>query len=204
MKQCIIGITGGSGAGKTTALEAVRARGGLALDCDALYHELIATSPALRAALERAFGAVFLPDGQLDRRQLAALVFHDPAQKARLDAIAAEHVGAAVRSRLDAAARSGVWLAAIDAINLIQSGLGALCCATIGVLAPRDVRLRRICARDGISPAQAEARLHAQMPDRFYEVHCTHLLRAGFDPLPEFQTRAAALVDQIIKECTDL
>lgn len=56
----ILGITGGSGCGKTTALEAVRDLGGLVLDCDAIYHDLLSRSPSLLAPLTAAFPAWYL------------------------------------------------------------------------------------------------------------------------------------------------
>ena len=70
-----IGITGPTGCGKTTFLQEIAAHGGVIVDCDALYYELLKTDPALKAALQKAFGNVFLPDGSLDRKSLAARVF---------------------------------------------------------------------------------------------------------------------------------
>ena len=200
MSLLVIGITGGSGAGKTTMLRCVRARGGVCIDCDALYHELTRTDAALRAELSAAFGDVFLPDGDLDRARLGQLVFSDAAQRARLDEITARHVGNAVKKRLAQAEADGVPLAAIDAINLIQSGLGELCRVTVGVLAPEETRLARILARDGVTRERALARLHAQAPDEFYRRHCDHLLINNAEAPAQFALQADALLDQIIKD----
>ena len=200
MSLLVIGITGGSGAGKTTMLRCVRARGGVCIDCDALYHELTRTDAALRAEQSAAFGDVFLPDGDLDRARLGQLVFSDAAQRARLDEITARHVGNAVKKRLAQAEADGVPLAAIDAINLIQSGLGELCRVTVGVLAPEETRLARILARDGVTRERALARLHAQAPDEFYRRHCDHLLINNAEAPAQFALQADALLDQIIKD----
>ena len=200
MSLLVIGITGGSGAGKTTMLRCVQARGGVCIDCDALYHELTRTDAALRAELSAAFGDVFLPDGDLDRARLGQLVFSDAAQRARLDEITARHVGNAVKQRLAQAEADGVPLAAIDAINLIQSGLGELCRVTVGVLAPEETRLARILTRDGVTRERALARLHAQAPDEFYRKHCDHLLINNADAPAQFALQADALLDQIIKD----
>ena len=200
MSLLVIGITGGSGAGKTTMLRCVRARGGVCIDCDALYHDLTKTDNALRAELTEAFGEVFLPNGDLDRTRLGQLVFSDAAQRARLDEITARHVGNAVKQRLAQAEADGVPLAAIDAINLIQSGLGELCRVTVGVLAPEETRLARILTRDGVTRERALARLHAQAPDEFYHKNCGYLLINNADAPAQFALQADALLDQIIKD----
>ena len=82
----VIGITGPTGAGKTTALNALRSLGGQIIDADAVYHDLTRSSPALRAELEARFGPVY--NGEtLDRKKLGAVVFQDQKALADLNAI---------------------------------------------------------------------------------------------------------------------
>ena len=174
----VIGITGPTGAGKTTALHVLESLGFQVVDCDALYYRVLDRDEALREGLRREFGPVFLPDGKLDRPALGAIVFGDPAALDRLNALVYPAMHAAVGQILRNCTRKGV---VIDAINLIESGLGGLCDWTVALTAPPEVRLRRIMARDGISEERARARMAAQKPDKFYRGHCTFLLenRAG-------------------------
>ena len=81
----ILGITGGTGCGKTTLLEMIRQAGGVVLDCDAIYHELLRTDGALLAAIEDRFPGT-VEGGTLQRKKLGAVVFADP--EALADAIA--------------------------------------------------------------------------------------------------------------------
>ena len=78
----ILGITGPTGSGKTTLLNVIRGFGGTVLDCDAIYHHLLATDPALLRAIENRFPGV-VEDGVLQRKKLGALVFSDPAARQR-------------------------------------------------------------------------------------------------------------------------
>ena len=172
----VIGLTGGSGAGKTTVLSLLRDCGAAAIDCDRLYDSLLQTSEALRADLEETFGKLFLPDGSLDRKTLSETVFSDLNQLRKLNAIVYYHVGIAVREQLAAAKKSGKKLAVIDAVNLIESGLGELCDTTVAVLAPLDTRIARIMARDGIDRAQAEKRVAAQQPDETFTARAKQTL----------------------------
>jgi len=174
----VIGITGPTGAGKTTALRQLEKLGFQVVDCDRIYHDLLRTDEELRGALKSAFGDVFLADGGLDRKALAAVVFSDSRQLQRLDRIVHPAVCAEVEKVLDRCTGRGV---AIDAINLIESGLGELCDMTIAITAEPSVRMKRIMARDGITQEQAQARINAQKPDKFYRKNCTFLLenRAG-------------------------
>ena len=169
----VIGLTGPSGAGKTTALREIEALGGLVLDCDAVYHELLETDGALLRELDAAFpGAV--SGGRLDRKALGAQVFSDPAALGRLNALTHRFVSAEVERRLHAWAMAGGRLAAVDAIALVESGLAARCTATVAVLAPRETRIERIMARDGIDRQAAERRVDAQRDDAFFTQHCTY------------------------------
>ena len=169
----VIGITGPTGAGKTTALEILAELDFEIVDCDALYYRLLQTEVALRKKLTDAFGPVFLPDGGLDRRTLAKRVFGSERELAKLNGIVFPAVSAAVKQKLKDCSQKGL---AIDAINLVESGMGALCSATVAVTAPPDIRLKRIMDRDGLTEEQARARIDAQKSEAWYRENCTFLL----------------------------
>ena len=167
----IIGITGGTGCGKTTALNAIRELGGLVLDCDAIYHELLKTDPGLLAAIDARFPGV-VADGQLQRKKLGAIVFSDPQALRDLNAITHAAIKAEVVRRLENAPA----LAAIDAIELFDSGLADLCDATVAVTAPVEDRVVRLMARDGICEEYARARIAAQKSEEWFRRKCGHVL----------------------------
>ena len=95
----VIGITGPTGAGKTTALRVLAEMGFETVDCDRLYYQRLREDQSLRQALEDAFGPVFLPGGELDRKRLAARVFGSRRELARLDDIVNPAMRAAVEKR---------------------------------------------------------------------------------------------------------
>ncbi len=176
----LIGITGPSGCGKTTALAVLEKQGALVLDCDAVYHELLGTDKALLAELESAFpGAV--REGALDRGALGKRVFSDPEALALLNRISHRHIIDEVNRRLEDYAMQGGTLAALDAVELIESGLAADCALTVGVLAPRETRLARIMRRDGIPREAALRRIDAQKSDQYYIDNCGLILRNDGD-----------------------
>ena len=169
----IFGITGTTGSGKTSVLEAFRKKGALLLDCDRLYHDLLETSEGMLRELENRFPDAF-EKGRLMRKKLASIVFHDEATLADLNAITHRYVCEDVKRQLRAHAMSGGQIAVIDAVELISSGLGALCDCTIAVLAPEAERMKRIMARDGLTEEQALERIRAQKNDAYYRENCTY------------------------------
>ena len=169
----IFGITGTTGSGKTSVLEAFRKKGALLLDCDMLYHDLLETSEGMLRELEDRFPDAF-EKGRLMRKKLASIVFHNEATLADLNAITHRYVCEDVKRQLRAHAMSGGQVAVIDAVELISSGLGALCDCTIAVLAPETERMKRIMVRDGLTEEQALERIRAQKNDAYYRVNCTY------------------------------
>ena len=167
----ILGITGGTGCGKTTLLNCIAERGGLILDCDAIYHDLLRTDPALLSAIEARFpGSVEY--GVLQRKKLGNLVFSDEKALEDLNAITHGAVKAEVLRRLSEKPR----LAAIDAIALFEGGLATLCDITVAVTAPEEARIQRLMVRDGIGRDYAKRRIAAQKSAEWFRERCDYCL----------------------------
>ncbi len=176
-KMTVVGLTGGTGCGKTTAMDAVTALGGLAIDCDEVYHTLGETSESLREQLIARFGPACYATGVLNTKPIGEIVFHDPEALLELNTITHAAVREEVNRRLDEWAMAGGTLAAVDAIALFESGLSEDCDFAVGITAPFAQRMARIMARDGISEEYARARITSQKPDEYYETNCARVLR---------------------------
>lgn len=184
----IIGITGGSGCGKTTLLNLIAEKGGLILDCDAIYHELLRTDTAMLSAIDARFPGV-LEDGQLNRKKLGTIVFADTQALLDLNAITHAAVKREVLRRLE----SGPKLAAIDAIALFEGGLAELCNVTVAVTAPVEDRVARLMKRDGISEDYARSRIAAQHEDGWFREKCGYILENNSN-LDAFATKCLAFL----------
>ena len=193
----ILGITGPTGAGKTTLLREVEKLGGGVIDCDAVYHELLKSDTTLQNRLEQAFGPLRDQAGAIDRKKLGAVVFHDPEKLETLNAIAWEAVVARTGALVEEYRAQGSALVAIDAIALLESPLRELCQLTVAVLAPTEVRVRRIMAREGISQDYAWARVKAQKPDRYFVENCDHVLVNDCETAEEFAQKAQEFLEPI-------
>ena len=198
----IIGITGPTGAGKTTALREIERLGGAVIDCDGVYHELLERDTALQQELERAFGPLRDGQGKIDRKKLGTIVFGDPEKLEQLNAIAQTATVERTRQLLEAYRAQGRELVAIDAIALLESALKKLCHATIAVIAPPEVRVQRIMAREGISQAYAWSRVRAQKGDDYFTQGCGYTLYNDCAGPEEFALRARALVESILRSDT--
>ena len=167
----IIGITGGTGCGKTTLLEVIREHGGLVLDCDAIYHELLKTDKALLAAIENRFPGT-VENGELHRKKLGAIVFADKAALEDLSHITGVAIGQEIHRQL----ATNPKLAAIDAIRLFEGGLNKLCKLTVAVTAPEEVRVKRLMVRDRITEEYARSRIAAQPKAEEFSARCDYTL----------------------------
>ena len=166
--QTIIGITGGTGCGKTTALNALAELGVHIIDCDAVYHDLLETDSDMLQAIDRAFPGV-VENGKLQRKVLGQRVFVDPAALDRLNETVWPLINRAVEAILQSRAPQPC---AIDAIGLLESGLGRLCTVTVAITAPEELRVRRLMAREGISEEYARLRIQAQKSNEIFAAAC--------------------------------
>lgn len=192
----IIGITGGTGCGKTTALEVLERMGGLVIDCDAVYHELLEQSDELIAELDVHFpGAI--PAGTHDTKALGEIVFSNPEELRALNAITHRYVGREISRRLTDWALKGNKIAAIDAIALLEGGVSSYCRTTVGVIAPRQTRIERLMKRDNITEEYARLRIDAQKPNEYFEQNCDRILENKGDR-ESFKQKCEILFSDII------
>ena len=149
----IIGITGGSGTGKSTLANLL---GCEVIDADREYHKIFRENNELKNELICRFGTC-------ERAGLADIVFSDKEKLNELNTVTFKYVLAAIEEKI-----RGEGDIVIDAPLLFESGLDKKCDFTIAVLADCDIRLKRIMDRDNLSRDKAQMRINAQKPDEFY------------------------------------
>jgi dephospho-CoA kinase len=177
----IIGLTGESGAGKSTVARLLEMNGFYIIDCDAISRTLD-TDKDYVAEIERAFGAsaVHFHGGikRVNRKALGALVFGKDAVAggvAMINAISHPIIIAKVHESI-ALAKSAGKSAVIDAPLLFEAGLDKVCDVTVGVTAPAESRIARLCARDRIDADVAKNRFANQKNEEFLKRNCTYII----------------------------
>lgn len=193
-----IGITGGSGAGKSTVTAVWARLGASVLDADVVYKEVLADVPELREELSARFGAIF-QDGVLDRRKLADIVFHDEKALYDLNEITHKYVVDEMRNRLRAEREKGTAMCMMDAIYLLESELACLCQWTVAVACPTEKRIARVMERDGLDEKQAWQRIKNQKSDEYYFENCDIVIENSGD-LDALARDAATLYERLEKE----
>lgn len=194
----VFGVTGGSGTGKTTALDVLAEMGALVIDADEVYHDLCRDSADMLSAIESRFPGV-VEDGFLQRKKLGQVVFSDPAALEALRGITDAYVEAEIDRLLSDHAARGGTLAAVDAINVLDTGLKAYTAAVVGITAPEDARVARLTAREGVTPEYALLRIRAQQPDEYFENNCTCTVRND-GTMEDFRERCRALFTKLWEE----
>ncbi|HEY8417012.1 MAG TPA: dephospho-CoA kinase [Limnochordales bacterium] len=161
----VIGLTGGIASGKSTVAAMFAELGAAVVSADEIAREVVEPGEPALEEIRTVFGPeVLLPDGRLDRRRLGAIVFADPERRRRLEAILHPRIRARMRERIEAAAGAGRPVVAEIPLLFESPPSRALVDVTVVVYVDREQQLARLVARDGLSPAEAEARLAAQLP----------------------------------------
>lgn len=156
-----IGLTGGTGAGKSTVARLLAGHGAVVVDADALAREVLAPASDGLAAVAAEFGpGVLAPDGALDRAALAAAAFSRDERRRALEAITHPRIAARTRELFAAAAPDA--LVVHDVPLLVEKGMGPAYHLVVVIDAPVQVRVRRLSETRGMSDQDARARIRVQ------------------------------------------
>lgn len=160
----VIGLTGGIGSGKSTVAQMLREQGAVLLSADAAGHEVYAPGQPAWQEIVDAFGReVVAADGTIERKALGAIVFADPAELRRLNAITHPRMKELMRAKLEAEAARGTRVAVLEAALLFDAGWDDLTDEVWVTLAPPEVAAQRTAERSGLSLEEARTRIDAQM-----------------------------------------
>lgn len=178
----IIGLTGQTGAGKSTVSEIFGKAGYAVIDADRIARLVVEPGKPCLTELFDYFGdSVRQPDGTLDRKALAKIVFTDQKKLESLNSITHPFITEEIFRQINACHKAGQELILLDAPTLFESRASDFCDMIISVLAPPDIRLKRIMQRDGISEEAAHERMDAQLPEEFFIQHSDYVIRNQSD-----------------------
>ena len=162
----IIGLSGGSGSGKSTISTVFSRYNILPINTDEIYRTLTSSLTPCLIELANEFGEEIITDElTLDRARLSEIVFSDNDKHKRLNSISHKHVLMSVREMINSAAALGLLGVIVDAPMLFESGFDKECDFVVAVTAPVDIRVKRIRERDGITETKALLRIKHQIPD---------------------------------------
>ena len=180
----VIGLTGRSGAGKSTAGDCARDMGIPVVDCDKLYRQMTSAPTDCLRAIGETFGEEAVRGGTLNRPFLRERVFSDREEMEKLNRITAQYMEKELfRLLWEGDAFREATMVLLDAPTLFESGLNVLCDRILCVTAPEEVSVERICRRDGIDETAARARLAQQYDDAFFTSHCDVVLHNDKTPM---------------------
>jgi len=190
----VIGLTGGSGAGKSTVAAMMKKQGMKIIDADRVARDVVKKGEKTLEELAEAFGSAILDmDGNLNRRVLANVVFSDPKKLKQINAITHPRITCVVKEMI----KKEPGITVIDAPLLYEAGLDSLCSAIITVVASYEIRLNRIMARDGISLELAKKRLDSQKNQAKFLQQADFILENDGDE-KKLEKRLESILSQIM------
>ena len=162
-----IGLTGGIGSGKSVVADLLRQQGATIIDADRLGHQAYTPNSEAWRQVIAAFGeAILTAEGEIDRRKLGAIVFSDPAQLQRLNAIMHPLMAGMLQQRKLQLSEAGVAVAVVEAAVLFEAGWETLVDEVWTTVAPDDAVIERLRQRSGLSAQESTKRINSQMPSQ--------------------------------------
>lgn len=202
MKFLVIGLTGQTGAGKSTLARRLAEEGFPIIDADIAAREIVAVGSPLLNELAEVFGRDIIgSNGSLDRRLLASRAFASKANTKKINRITHPAITTSIKNKIEAAQKNGARAVVIDAAVLLESGLAEECDIIAVVTAPFDIRLERIMQRDGLSEDEALKRIRIQPDDKAYFEKADIVLQAYPPSVVEQETeKLMRLIDKKMKK----
>ena len=194
MNNIVLGLTGQTGAGKSTLCRYLQTQGCTIIDADQAAREVVEKGTACIADVILEFGVEFLTvDGDLNRRKLAESVFTDKAKLKKLNDIIFPYIINNIKEKIEQARLHTAGVIVLDAPTLFESGCDKFCDKVVSVIAAQELRCRRIIARDGLSEEEAMHRITAQHSEQFYVERSWIVLQNNEDE-EELKLQADALL----------
>ena len=165
----IIGLTGASGSGKSTAAKELEKKGYLIIDLDSVTHSVYTDCEDCKNELKEIFGNCVIKDGAVNRRYLAKIVFSDREKLSILNKTVHKYILERLHNFLDGNKGKNI---VIDAPLLFEAELDKICDVTVCVVCSFDKKIERIKKRDSISYDEAVMRLKNQKDDNYYIEKC--------------------------------
>jgi dephospho-CoA kinase len=158
----VIGLTGNIATGKSVVARMLESLGAMAIDADALAHEVMEKGPPIWQAVVNEFGeGILCRDGSIDRKKLGDIVFADEAALRRLEAIVHPAVIARTEELIESSPEPVV---VVEAIKLIEAGMDRACDALWVVTCSKKQQLARLMEQRGLTEGEARQRIEAQPP----------------------------------------
>lgn len=193
----VIGLTGQTGAGKSTVRELFKAKGAAVIDADAVSHDIADNDLSCLTDIVEHFSCIVLNDkGKLNRKALGRIVFSDPKKLAVLNKIMFPYIVSAIKGKVTAYEHAGAQMIVIDGATLIESECSKMCSVLISVTAEEETRLTRIIHRDGISKRDAVRRVSAQHQEEFYIEASDYVIKNNGTP-GDLEREAERVLDEI-------
>ena len=198
-KAYVVGLTGGTGCGKSEAARYLASLGAKHIDADAISRALTADGGKAIEAIREVFGeAVFHENGSLNRRALHDLVFSSVAHKRALEGIIHPMVQRCTVDEIESAAGEGYRVAILDVPLLFECGMDVLCDETWTMSVDARVQMQRICARDGLSEEQAAARIAGQMSMEERNARASRVIDSD-RPIEKTRAELSQLYQQLLR-----
>ena len=168
-----VGLTGGIGSGKTTVAKIFEMLGIPVFDADSNAKQLMNTNALIKKELIAAFGKSIFNDDGLDRKKLAAIVFNDEQKLKQLNSIVHPET---IKASEEWVKQQQSKYVIKEAALLFESGSNKELDLVIGVIAPKEIRIERVIARDSTSKKEVELRISKQNDEEITKSLCNYLI----------------------------